>query len=94
MAYRNGTPLRIRDLGHAIENFQNNKIFSQYVDQDGVQASVTVAVQKEPGANTVAIAEEIYQILRELHDQIPPAIDVHIIYDRSLPYMMPLKMPP
>ncbi len=85
VAYRNGTPVRIRDLGRAIENFQNNKIYSQFINAEGIQPSVTLAIQKEPGANTVAVADEIYQILEELSGQIPPAIDVHVIYDRSQP---------
>lgn len=84
-AYRNGTPLRVKDLGRAVENFQNNKIYSQYIDQNGIQASVTLAIQKEPNANAVEIAENIYKLLEELSVQIPPAIEVHIIYDRTVP---------
>ncbi len=85
VAYRNGTPIRIKDLGQAVDNFQNNKIYSQFVDENGIQPSVTISIQKEPGANTVTIAEEIYAILNELKTEIPPAIDVHVVFDRSTP---------
>ncbi len=85
VAYRNGTPVRVSDLGKAIENFQNNKILTQFVDENGVQPSITLAIQKEPGANTVAIADAIYDLLASLHTEMPPAIDVHIVYDRSIP---------
>ena len=68
VAYRNGTPVRIQDLGRAVENFQNNKILGQYVDAHGAQPTVVLAIQKEPGANTVAIADGIYQLLEELKD--------------------------
>ncbi len=57
VAYRNGTPVRIQDVGRAIENFQNNKILGQYVDANGAQPTVLLAIQKDPGANTVAIAD-------------------------------------
>ena len=60
VAYREGTPVRIKDLGRVIANFQNNKIYSQYISAEGAQPSVTLAIQKEPGANTVAIADAIY----------------------------------
>ena len=85
VAYRNGTPVRIDDLGHAIENFQNNKILGQFVDAHGAQPTVLLAVQKEPGANTVEISEGIYRLLDELKGQLPPAIETHIIFDRSIP---------
>lgn len=85
VAYRNGTPVRVRDFGHAVESFQNTKIFGQFVQGDEQQASLTLAIQKLPNANTVAVAEEIYRTLDELKGQIPPAIDLHVIYDRSQP---------
>lgn len=84
IAYRNGTPVRIQDIGKAIKNFQNNKILGQYVDSTGAQPTVLLAIQKEPGANTVAIADGIYQLLKELKYQLPPAINTHIVFDQSI----------
>jgi len=85
VAYRNGAPVRIQDIGRAIENFQNNKLLSQYVDSTGAHPTVLLAIQKEPGANTVAISDGIYKLLEELKSQLPPAIDTHVIFDRSIP---------
>ncbi len=85
VAYRNGTPVRIQDLGQAIENFQNNKILGQYVDANGAQPTVVLAIQKEPGANTVAIAEGIYKLMDQLKTELPAAIDTHIVFDHSIP---------
>lgn len=85
IAYRNGTPIRIRDVGRVEESFQNNKILAQYIDDKGTQPTVVLAIQKEPGANSVAIADNIYKLLDELQGQLPAAIDVHIVYDRSIP---------
>lgn len=77
VAYRKGTPVRIEDIGHSIDDFQNNKINVQYINQDGAQESVALAIQKEPGANTVEIADHIHTLLNELKDQLPPAIETH-----------------
>lgn len=85
VAYRNGTPVRIQDIGQAIESFQNNKILNQYVDEYGAQPSVLLAIQKEPSANTVAIATGIYKLMDELKGQLPPAIETHVVFDHSIP---------
>lgn len=85
VAYRNGTPVRIQDIGRAVENFQNNKILGQYVDANGAQPTVLLAIQKEPGANTVAIADGIYKLLDGLKGELPPAIETRILFDHSVP---------
>lgn len=85
IAYRNGTPVRVGDVGQAISDFQNSKVYAQYVWGEGPQPSVTIAVQKAPAGNTVEIADEIYRVLAELKGELPPSIDTHILFDRSIP---------
>lgn len=85
VAYRNGTAVRVQDIGKAIASFQNNKILGQFVDANGAQPTVMLAIQKDPGANTVAIAEGVYKLLDELKGQIPPAIETHVVFDHSIP---------
>lgn len=85
VAYRNGTPVRISDIGRAVESFQNLKVNNQYYASETPQASLTLAIQKEPTANTVAIANAIYKLLDELQADMPPAIDIHVVFDRSIP---------
>lgn len=85
VAYRNGSPVRIHDLGRAANSFQNNKVYSQYVDEDGAQPSLTIAINKSPEGNTVAIADEISRILKELKSEMPAAVDLHVVFDRSVP---------
>ncbi len=85
IAYRNGTPLRVQDIGRVVKSFQNNKILGQYVDSQGASPTIVLAIQKEPGGNTVAIADDIYRLLDELKYQLPPAIDTHVIFDQSIP---------
>lgn len=85
VAYRNGTPLRISDLGETVNSFQNSKIYPQFGDGKEAQATIILAVQKEPDANIVAIADNINHLLSSLEKELPPAIDLHIVFDRSLP---------
>lgn len=91
IAYRNGTPVRIKDVGRAVQSFQNNKVLAQYYEKDLSEPCLTLAVQKEPTANTVKIANSIYRILNELQTDLPPAIDIHIVFDRSIPVRESIK---
>jgi len=84
VAYRNGTPIRINDLGESIENFQNNKINVQYAANDGTESAILLAIQKEPSANTVAISDDIHQLLDTLKNEVPASVNLSIFFDRSV----------
>lgn len=83
VAYRNGTPLRIQDLGKAVESFQNDKIHVEYVDKDKSESAILLAIQKEPNANTVAISDSVYDLLDKLKTELPAAVELNVFYDRS-----------
>lgn len=83
VAYRNGAPMRIQDLGRVLEGFQNDKINVQYGDKDGTQSAILIAIQKEPSANTVAISHNIHDLLEVLKGEIPAAIELKPFFDRS-----------
>jgi len=84
VAYRNGTPLRIQDLGKTVESFQNDKIHVEYVDKNKTESTILLAIQKEPTANTVAISDSIYDLLGALKKELPQAVELNVFYDRSL----------
>jgi len=83
VAYRDEGPIRIQDLGQAVESFQNDKINVQFVNKDGARPTVLIAVQKLPTANTVAISDGIHDLLNSLKSELPAAIDLHPFFDRS-----------
>src|SRR4051812_5501319 len=80
VAYRNGAPVRLRDLGRVIDSIQDTKRASWF----NGQRSVVLAVQRQPGTNTVAVAERVKAEVERLRPQIPPAIDIATLNDRSL----------
>ncbi len=84
VAYRNGTPLRISDLGKTVEGFQNDKIHVEYVDKDKSESTILLAIQKEPTANTVAISDSIYELLDALKGELPKAVELSVFYDQSI----------
>ncbi|HEY8312391.1 MAG TPA: efflux RND transporter permease subunit, partial [Gemmatimonadaceae bacterium] len=79
VAYRNGAPVHLDELGKITDDVENNKTASWY---DGAR-SVVLAVQRQPGTNTVAVAQGVKDLLVSLRTQIPASVQVHILYDRS-----------
>ncbi|BAY13690.1 acriflavin resistance protein [Calothrix sp. NIES-2098] len=79
VAYRNGAPIQLRELGKVFDSVENDKVASWF---NGKRA-VVLAIQRQPGSNTVAVVDAIQKILPSFREQIPAAIDMEILYDRS-----------
>ena len=79
VAYRNGVPVRLEQLGHVIDDVENNKVASWY----GGVRGIILAIQKQPGTNTVEVANSIRELLPQLKKAIPPAINLEVAFDSS-----------
>ncbi|HWA76742.1 MAG TPA: efflux RND transporter permease subunit [Polyangiaceae bacterium] len=84
VAYKNGAPVRIADIGRAIDSVENDKTAAWLAGPDGVQRAVVLGVQKQPGANTVEVVQEIKDLLPSFRQEIPASVDLDILFDRSL----------
>ena len=80
VAYRNGSPVRLEDLGKVLDSVQNNKIASWL----GNKRAIGLTILRQPGTNTVEIVNNIRNLLPELRRQIPPSITLDLVYDRSV----------
>ncbi|MEH2287266.1 efflux RND transporter permease subunit [Nostoc sp.] len=84
VTYKNGAPVRLQDLGQVIDSEQNVKVSNLYSDQKVTNRhSIVLAVQPQPGANTVNIVDGIQKLLPTLREQVPKSIEMGIMYDRS-----------
>jgi HAE1 family hydrophobic/amphiphilic exporter-1 len=81
VAYRNGAPVHLDELGNVLDDVENNKVASWF---NGDRA-VVLAIQRQPGTNTVAVAGGVKDLLQSLRSQIPPSVEIHTLYDKSLP---------
>ncbi|PYP64139.1 MAG: acriflavine resistance protein B, partial [Gemmatimonadetes bacterium] len=79
VAYRNGAPVHLSELGRITDDVQNNKTASWY---DGTR-SIVLAIQRQPGTNTVDVANRVKTALTKLETEIPPSVRVSTLYDRS-----------
>jgi hydrophobic/amphiphilic exporter-1 (mainly G- bacteria), HAE1 family len=81
VAYRGGAPVRLGDLGRVIDSVENDKIGAWFIDQ----RAVVLAVQRQPGTNTVEVAGKVRQLLPSFRSQLPASVSLNILYDRSGP---------
>ena len=79
VAYRNGAPVHLYELGRITDDVQNNKTASWY----NGSPSIVLAIQRQPGTNTVAVAQRVRAALARVQREIPPAVHVATLYDRS-----------
>jgi HAE1 family hydrophobic/amphiphilic exporter-1 len=79
VAYRNGSPVRLEELGRVIDSVQNDKAASWYNGTRGI----ALAVQRQPGTNTVAVADAIKELIPRFRQVMPPAVRLDVVYDRS-----------
>jgi len=79
LAYRNGSPIRIRDVGVAIDAAENLKLAAWQKGRRGIQ----LAVFKQPGANVIDAVNRVRATLPRLQAAIPPSIDISILADRT-----------
>jgi HAE1 family hydrophobic/amphiphilic exporter-1 len=79
VAYRNGSPVYLDQLGRVLDSVENNKVASWYNDE----RAMILAVQRQPGTNTVAVVEAIKRLLPTFRAQIPASVELNILFDRS-----------
>jgi hydrophobe/amphiphile efflux-1 (HAE1) family protein len=80
VAYRNGAPVRLKDLGNVVDSVQNERIGAWYYD---IPAE-GLAIQRQAGANTIELVNSIQTLLPRLEESIPPSVKVDLVSDRSL----------
>ncbi len=83
LCYRNGAPVRLQDVASVYDSVENNKTAAWYTSNKDQQRAIVLAVMRQPGANTVAVADEINRVLPELTRQLPSSVQLVKLYDRS-----------
>ena len=79
VAYRNGSPIYLHDVGRITDDVQNNKTASWY----NGEPAIVLAIQRQPGTNTVEVANRVKAELAKLQTEIPQSVNVQVLYDRS-----------
>jgi HAE1 family hydrophobic/amphiphilic exporter-1 len=81
VAWRNGSPVRLEQLGRIIDSTENNKSYG-WLNND---RAVLMAVQRQPGTNTVEVVQRVLALLPVFRSELPPTVEMRIMTDRSAP---------
>ncbi len=80
VAWRNGAPVKLSEIANVIESVENDRVANWYNEK----RSVGLGVYRQPGANTVAVVDAVRERLVSLRSQVPAAIGLEVINDRSV----------
>ena len=79
VAYRSGNPVRLGELGRVIDSVENDRSASWFNED----RAMTLAIQRQPGTNTVEVVDGIKQLLPAFRSELPASVQLRVVYDRS-----------
>ncbi len=79
VTWRNGHPVRLEELGNVLNSVENNKSAAWFVNE----RAMVLAVQRQPGTNTVQVASAVKKLLPSFRDQLPASVSMNVLFDRS-----------
>ncbi|OQS44535.1 MdtB/MuxB family multidrug efflux RND transporter permease subunit [Chromobacterium haemolyticum] len=80
IAYRNGAPIRLSDVAQVVDSAENTRLAAWA----GATPAIILNVQRQPGANVIQVADRIKNLLPQLSDALPGAVDVKVLSDRTV----------
>jgi len=80
VTYRNGSPIRLAELGRVVDGVQNDKVAAWFKGQRGI----VLAIQRQPGTNTIEVVDQIRKLLPTFRAEVPPSIAIEVLFDRSV----------
>ena len=86
VAYRNGSPVRLSDLGRVIDSVQNDKNVNFFYDANSPRglSAIPMVIFKQPGTNAVQVVDGIKAMLPRLEAALPPSVKMRVLFDRSV----------
>ncbi len=87
VSYKNGAPVRLREVANVLDSLEDDKNFSKIYGggdfgKEGIRG-VSLAVMRQPGSNTIEVTDEVKRLLPSFQAQIPPSVHLTIRGDRS-----------
>jgi HAE1 family hydrophobic/amphiphilic exporter-1 len=83
VTYRNGAPVRLRELGNIIDGVEDQRTASWFYTAEGEQRAITLGIQRQPGTNTIAVADAVKGLLPQFRAELPTSVHMEVLYDRS-----------
>jgi HAE1 family hydrophobic/amphiphilic exporter-1 len=83
VAYKDGAPVRLSDVGRVVDSVENDKTAAWFVTPESKTRAIVLAIQRQPGSNTIEVADSIKKMLPSFRAQVPSSVNLDMIYDRS-----------
>jgi HAE1 family hydrophobic/amphiphilic exporter-1 len=83
VTYRNGAPVRLGDLGTVTDGAEDPHTASWYYTQGDQQRAITLGIQRQPGTNTIAVADAVKNLMPQFQAELPTSVHMNVLYDRS-----------
>jgi len=83
VAWRNGNPVRLEQLGKVLDSVQNDEVAAWFNTATNSTRAIILAIQRQPGANTVAVVNNIKKLLPQFRERIPASVHLDVLFDRS-----------
>ena len=83
VAYRNGAPVRLGELAEVIDSVQDRRVASWFYTKGRGARAIVLAIQKQPGTNTVEVVDRVRALLPAFQKQLPESVLLDILRDQS-----------
>ncbi|MDU0460291.1 MAG: efflux RND transporter permease subunit [Geobacteraceae bacterium] len=83
VAHRGGAPVRLRDVAVVSNSVENDRIAAWYNTRGGSTRAIVLAVQRQPGVNTIEVVDSIKRQLPSFRSQLPGSVELNILFDRT-----------
>src|SRR6478752_4008654 len=83
ISYRNNAPVRLEQLGTITDGVEDPRTASWFYDKDTKQRAITLGIQRQPGTNTIAVADAVKGLLPQFRAELPASVHMDLLYDRS-----------
>ena len=83
VAYRGGAPVRLADIARVSDSVENDRIAAWFNRAGKSTRAIVLAVQRQPGVNTIEVVDSIKRQLPSFRNQLPGAVELNILFDRT-----------
>ena len=83
ISYRNGAPIYLSQLGTLVDGAEDVRTASWMYTKDDRERCITLGIQRQPGTNTIAVADAVKNLIPAFKSELPSAVHMDILYDRS-----------
>ena len=83
VTHRDGSPVRLKDIARVTDSVENDKIAAWYNTGGTSHRAIVLAIQRQPGTNTIEVVDNIKKKLPVFREQIPASVQMNTLFDRS-----------